>query len=436
MAGWESSHWESDVDPGVPRRDRRGGTYRRYAPDLLDGRSLTLDNDSSHRLAVAERAVRGLSGPGADSLASIARFLLRSEAIASSRIEGVAPSPQQVALAELGAQESVRGVSAQARLVANNMTVVRRASTDLVDADWVTVDHVVELHAALLPDEPRHHGLRTVQNWIGGSTWHPLDADFVPPPHEMVPGLMDDLVRYLNGAAHSPLVQAALVHAQFETIHPFTDGNGRVGRALIHTVLTRRGLTPTAVLPISLVLATLRDPYVAGLTGYRYDGEPSGQTAQTGVSTWIETFTQAATLAAEQSSDLVCQVQTLQEEWRHRVADHRSAQGLRQTPRTDSATARLLTVLPEAPVVTVRTLQRILGVSFPAASSALDELHRAGILDTGTVDRGATAYMAGELLDLVTTTERRLASTAFDTRVSAPSRPVPAPADQENARRE
>ena len=155
-------------------------------------------------------------------------------------------------------EEQVRGFSEHARLVANNITVLRRATQDLVDTHEVSVDDIVALHAALLPDE-RHHGLREVQNWIGGSNWHPLDADFVPPPWDQVARLLDDLVGFLNGSSTGPLIQAALVHAQFETIHPFTDGNGRVGRALIHTVLARRGLAPGAVLPISLVLATLSD---------------------------------------------------------------------------------------------------------------------------------------------------------------------------------
>jgi len=88
---------------------------------------------------------------------------------------------------------------------------------------------------------------------LGGTSYHPIEADFVPPPPDLVPGLIEDLLRYLNGATHAPLIQAALIHAQFETIHPFTDGNGRVGRALIHTVLTRRGLLPGMVLPTSAV---------------------------------------------------------------------------------------------------------------------------------------------------------------------------------------
>ena len=223
------------------------------------------------------------------SLAGVARFLLRSEAIASSMIEGISPSPQQVALAELAQDEPIRGFGDQARLVANNITILERATAQLVESDLVSVGDVQQLQSALLI-EKRHHGLRTVQNWIGGSNWHPMEADFVPPPPQQVPELMEDLMAYLNGSAHAPLVQAALVHAQFETIHPFTDGNGRVGRALIHCVLARRRLTPTAMLPISLVLATLRDTYIDGLTAYRYVGTADAQDAVDGIGAWLSTI--------------------------------------------------------------------------------------------------------------------------------------------------
>jgi len=426
MARWEVARWEPSVESGVPRRDRRTGGYRRYVPDQLEAHPLTLDHTMARQVAEAERSVRELSGPGAEALASIARFLLRSEAIASSRIEGLAPSPQQVAMAELGVHETVRGVSEQAQWVANNITVVRRATTELVEAEEVTVDHIVDLHRALLPDQPRHHGLRTVQNWIGGSDWHPIDADFVPPEPGRVPELMRDLVDFVNGATHSPIVQAAFAHAQFETIHPFTDGNGRVGRALIHTVLTRRGLTTTAVLPVSLVLSTLRDTYVAGLTAFRHDNDPAAMAAVDGVRTWVGIFADAALAAAEQSADLVTQITALQEDWQRRISERRAAQGIRSKPRADSATARLLALLPEAPVVTAATVQRILVANSPAATTALEELAAAGLFATRRIERGTTAYIASEILDLITHAERRLASTRFDTRTSDPNRPVPA----------
>ena len=426
MARWEDAHWESAIDSGVPRAQQRSGHYQRYVPDHLDGAALAVAGSISRQVSTVEKSIRALNRTGAEGLAGIARFLLRSEAIASSRIEGIAPSPQQVALAELGQSEAVRGISEQATLVANNMTIVRDATTELVEAESLTVDHIVELHRSLLPKDLRHHGLRTVQNWIGTSSWTPIGASFVPPDPARVPALMADLVDYINGSAHAPLIQAAIAHAQFETIHPFTDGNGRVGRALIHTVLARRGLTERAVLPISLVLATLRDQYVAGLTDYRHTSPESSPPASAATNRWLEIFIRAAEIAVEQSEALVTKINELRDAWTDRLTAHRVATKLRPTPRADSAVARLLNHLTEAPVVTATTLAKILDVSFPAASAALDELRQAEILTTKSIERGAKAYIAREVLDLITLSERTLASTQFDTRVSPPNCGVPA----------
>ena len=426
MAGYTSQFWTPDARSGLIARDRRGGPYRAYTPDPLCERPLAVPRELAVEAATVERAVRNLSsGPDAEGLAGVARFLLRSEAIASSMIEGIVPSAQQVALAELAQDEQIRGFSEQARLVANNITILRRATQDLVDSDDVSAKDIVALHSALLPDQ-RHHGLREVQNWIGGSNWHPLDADFVPPPSDQVAPLLDDLVGFLNGSSTGPLIQAALVHAQFETIHPFTDGNGRVGRALIHTVLARRGVAPGAVLPISLVLATLSDRYIRGLTSYRYEGSTAEPGALAGVVGWLEVFIESAAIACDQAAALSNQIAELRQEWQARLRSHRLDKRLREKPRANSATSRLLTLLSEAPVMTTRTVQRILGVSFPAARSALEELADAGILRRKSVDRGTTGYLAREVLALVGLAERRLASTQFDTRASKPRAGAPA----------
>lgn len=331
-----------------------------------------------------------------------------------------------MALAELGQSETVRGVTEQARLVANNMTVVSEATTRLVLADQVSVTDVVELHRSLLrrasaswsaygPELDRH--LELV----------PPDRRFLRPPDpERVGGLVTDLIAYLNGAAHSPLIQAAVVHAQFETIHPFTDGNGRVGRALIHTVLARRGLTDRAVVPVSLVLATLRDRYIEGLTSFRHASATGSAEANAAVNRWLHTFVEATAIAVEQSETLADRIEAMRAEWGDRLTAFRRDSGLRPVPRADSAVSRLLRNLPEAPVLTAATLARILGVSHQAAFAALDELHHAGILTRRRIDRGgATAYLARDILDLVTVSERALASTQFDTRVSPPRAGAP-----------
>lgn len=426
MGSWHDAAWDSRIKDGLPQRERRSGTYRWHLPTPLTGLPVVIPPALDRQLADAERAVRTLAeGPDREDLFGLARFLLRSEAIASSRIEGIAPGAKHVALAELAEQEQISGFSAQAELVARNMTLVQDASSNLASTNLVTLDSLIALHSALLADEPRHHGLRQVQNWIGGSNHHPLDADFVPPSPEQVPELMDDLVCYLNGATHAPLLQAALVHAQFETIHPFTDGNGRMGRALIHTVLARRGLTPTAVLPISLVLATFRDDYIRGLTAYRHDAAPHSSTANQSLTTWLQEFATATIRATQQADELREDIRELRQDWQRRVEELRARQGRQRTMRSDSATGLILADLPSTPVLTATTVQRIHKVSAVAAGRALTELHEAGIMEPRSAGRGVRAYIADEVLDLITATERRLASTKFDTRVSAPNRDVP-----------
>lgn len=426
MAELLASRWSPTLDGPGSWRARRGGTFHAYLPDRFADRALRFDAALAELAAEAERAVRGLRRDVSQPLDNLARFLLRSEAMASSRIEGLMVSAQQVALAELAEKEGLagRGFSVNARLVANNVSTVARATTTLAGAAAVTATGIEALHSALLPEE-RHQGYRTVQNWIGGSDYGPLDASFVPPPPDRVRPLMDDLAGYMSGAVHAPLIQAGLAHAQFETIHPFTDGNGRVGRALIHTVLARRGLTPTAVLPISLVLLTRSDEYVDGLGAYRYVGAPEDAGARSGVARWLTTFLAATLTAVEQSRVFAADLRELRLGWLERVNAHRAGLGLRPL-RTGSTVARLVARLPGEPVLTARLVQHLAEVSFPAARKALEDLAEAGVLRRRQIERGTTAYFAPEVFELITFTERRLASTRWDTRESKPRRAVPA----------
>jgi Fic family protein len=428
MAEHREAHW--DISWRAPgRRNQRGGTFWAYVPDDLLTRPVVLGAELAAAAAEVENAVRGLAeAPGSIGLESLGRFLLRSEAMASSRIEGLQVSAQQVALAELATTEQtpIAGFTENARLVANNIVTLRRAAGELAVCKTISPQSFCDLHRALLPDHPQQ-GLRSSQNWIGGSDWHPLDADFVPPPPDQVQRLVDDLAGYITGAVHGPLLQAALVHAQFETIHPFADGNGRVGRALIHTVLTRRGLTRAAVLPVSLVLLTRSQEYVEGLIAYRYLGPASGPEAAAGTAAWFETFLQAVSVAVEQAQQFVIHLGELQQQWTEQFSAYRLSTGAKAQPRADAAVMRLLPLLPEIPVTTVHSAQSLLGVSAPAARTALDELSAAGILSRKSVDRGTIAFLARDVFDLLTITERRLASTRWDTRESSPRRPSPAP---------
>lgn len=357
----------------------------------------------------------------------LARFLLRSEAIASSRIEGLQVSPQQVGLAEVAEEESLTAgsVNRTAKRVAANISALRTATYELASEPHLSINGVVQLQTLLLADEPHLHGLRDVQNWIGGSDYHPLAAEFVPPAPDVVLGLMKDLVGYMNGGVHAPLVQAALAHAQFETIHPFKDGNGRVGRALIHTVLVRRGLIRHAVLPISPVLLTRSEEYVQGLTDYRYTGLPAGLQAQQGVSQWVRVFLQAVGIAVTQAETFAARLDDLRATWEEDVAAKRREHNVRETPRADSAVSRILATLQEHPVLTAATAMRLFDVSRPAAITALDELAAAGVLAKRRLDRRTGAYLAVDVFQLITSAERQLASTRWDTGSVAPARPTP-----------
>ena len=425
MGTHHRAHWESSGE-GLRRADRRSGTYEWFLPDVLVGAPLRIDAELAQLLAQAESAVRDLEhGDGHSDLAGIARFLLRSEAIASSKIEGIVPAARNVAIAELAQNEPVEGVNAQAKLVADNMTAVRTATSRLGDGRDLTLADIVDLHAALLADEPHHHGIRTQQNWIGGSNWHPLDAEFVPPHPDHVHKLLTDLLEYMNGASHSALVQAGVAHAQFETIHPFTDGNGRVGRALIHTVLTRRGLTRAGILPVSLVLATFSDRYIRGLTAFRRLNDD--RTTDDGTAEWLTIFAQAVIDSAAEANRLRGELTLLRDEWRDQHDAFRERSGRVRALRSDATTTRLLADLPATPVVTTRTLEQNYGVSENAAARALDELAEAGILRSRSAGPGRRRlYVADAVLDLVTVSERRLASTRFDTRTSPPVRNAPA----------
>ena len=427
MADWQANHWTPS--PNAPARDDRvGGEYSTYRPDLLMNRPLALASDVSDLSWQVEQAVRRLGDrPGVRGLEGLARFLLRSEAIASSRIEGLQVSPQQVGLAEIAEEEALtaQSVNSTARRVAANISALRRATHELAEDQKISLPGIEQLQSTLLSEEPELLGIRGVQNWIGGSDYHPLTADFVPPQPSLMDSLMEDLVEYMNGGVHAPLIQAGIVHAQFETVHPFKDGNGRVGRALIHTVLVRRGLTRNAVLPVSPVLLTRSLEYVEGLTSYRYAGPVVGPDSERAISEWLRVFLNAVSIAVTQAESFAASLHDLRAGWEQAVAMKRREQNLRETPRSDSATSRILETLQEHPVLTTTSVARLFGVSGSAALTALEELTAAGVLVKRRLDGRTSGYLAMDVFNLITFAERQLASTRWDTTTAAPSRGVP-----------
>ncbi|HEV2999322.1 MAG TPA: Fic family protein [Solirubrobacteraceae bacterium] len=420
MAGVVKLRWAPTPASGLPRSDRRGCDYEAYVPDRLANRSILLSAETAAEVADAERAIQRLNRE-ASSLAdseALARLLLRAEAVASSRIEGLEVGGRRLLRAQLASVLGDEPRDVTAVEVLNNIEAMRWAVDTMSAAGAISVDHVLAVHERLLRGTSldRYAGtLREQQNWIGGSSYNPCSAEFVPPPPDRVPELLDDLCDFCNADSLPPVAQAALAHAQFETIHPFIDGNGRTGRALIHVVLRRRGLAPTVVPPVSLVLATWSRDYVNGLTATRYRDDPSSDAAVNGLNSWLALFAAAVSRAVADAEAYEARVAEVQRAWRERLG----------RVRADSAADRLIRALPGAPIVTVQSAAALIDRSEQAVNEAIPRLVDAGVLKQVTAGRRNRAFEAGDLVDAFNELERQLASPDGDTRFSPPERRVP-----------
>jgi Fic family protein len=404
MARYETRSWPADPSAPGGRAERRAISYRAFVPDPVADLQLALPSNVAAAVSVAERSIDALNRdpPRLASLEVLARRLLRAESVASSRIEGLILSQRRLARAEA---EEPDARDETARSVLGNVVAMEHAVLVGADAKPLRLKDVLEIHRLLMlaTTTPAIAGeLRERQNWIGGNAFNPGRADFVPPAPERVKDLMDDLVAFMNRTDLPPVVQAAIAHAQFETIHPFADGNGRVGRSLIHVVLRRRGLAPRHVPPVSLVLAADAKAYVGGLTAFREDRAAD----------WILLFAQAIERAAAKASELALRLAELQEKWRER-AGH---------PRSHSSAEALIVELPAHPIVTVATAQEFLGRSKQAVNEAIAVLAEKGVLHAITLAKRNRAWEARDLFDLIDDVERELA-TPSDT--EEPSRPSP-----------
>jgi Fic family protein len=390
MGRLERRRWQADFGAYGGRKARQSFSYDAYIPDPITDLELVLPADIVEAVVQAEHAVRAIDmHPDAHNLEAIARVLLRSESVASSRIEGLHISQRRVAEALFDPEHS----DITARSVLNNILAME-AAVGLADgAALITTSDIQSIHRRLLNtmiDAPIAGVIRTTQNWIGGSGNNPLNAAFIPPPETEVPALLEDLCLFMNRDDLPAVVQAAIAHAQFETIHPFADGNGRVGRCLIHVILRRRGLGRRYVPPVSVVLAGNAQAYIAGLTTYR----------EGGIGEWCATFAAATYKAAQRALVLNDTLSVLQAEWRERAG----------RPRKGSSSAKLIAVLPAYPVLNAATVAAALGVSDRVARLAIQSLAEADILSQISVGKRNRAWTAKEVFPVINAFEWDIAT--------------------------
>ena len=344
---WEPQHGRPAVG------GRAFGSYRPAVPATVAG--LTLDLPPAV-LAEAEAAGREITRFDAElggEVAPFAAVLLRSESAASSQIENLTASARAIAEAELPGVRAKRNAE---MIVAN--TAAMQAALSL--SDTVDAAAILAMHGALMATQPRHTPgkFRTEAVWIGGGST-PVGATFVGPRPELIPAAISDLIEFAQRTDIPAFPQIAVAHAQFETIHPFTDGNGRTGRALAQAMMRSKGLTRHVTVPISAGLLADTNGYIDALTAYR-DGDASPI---------VNRFAEASLKATVNGRELVTELRAIRESWNGLL-----------TARSDSAVWRVADLVIRRPVVNARLLAQELGIESTNAHRYLGPLAKAGIL--------------------------------------------------------
>jgi len=383
----EKRTWHADPDVYAPARYRRPCGYEAFIPYPLNRLVVELPGELAGVVSDAEGAIAALNAEARPALQPLARLLLRTEAIASSKVEGMQMDVRSLARAE-ARHDLGTAIGSEAAEILANVDAMQLAVEEASEIDAVEPHHLEHIHAALMKGSGRSAGagsFRDEQNWIGGNDYNPCGADFVPPPPEEVHRLISDLCTFCNDESLPPLVQAALAHAQFETVHPFNDGNGRTGRALVQVVLKRRGLAPSYVPPISVVLAAERNRYIQGLEAFRRGDVPL----------WIEQFAVATARAAKLARSYLNDVAELQSTWRERLS------ALSSPPRADAVAWKLIDMLPAHPIVTVPVGVAASGRSKPQVNIGIDQLVSAEVLLPLSQSARNRSWEAAGLLDLL-----------------------------------
>ena len=381
VCGTEERPWHSGDLEMVPRsrRSKITGSYvATVTPQIAHELSIDLPGPLAARVAEAEAAIARFDERIGTSLASFAVIALRTEAATSSQIENLSAAPSSIAIAEY-ASPSASPQKPNADLIAANVATLTAAMSGDGPLD---VAQVIEIQRDLLAGSaPRLTGnFREEQVWVGGDGYSPHGATHVAPHHERVPAAVDDLILFANRHDLGALAHIAVTHAQFETIHPFPDGNGRTGRVIIQRMLRNAGLTRKVILPLSAGLLTDTERYFGALTTYRTgDIEPL-----------ISTFVDATFRSLDNASRLAKDLAAVRESWNEIVS-----------ARVDSTVWPLLDYCVGRPAVTAPTVAADLGVSTVAAQNAIDRLAELGILRQNSPARRNRIWLVSDVLDAV-----------------------------------
>jgi Fic family protein len=364
--------------------------YRAFLPKPLPPNPpVEWDTDLLQALSDADRAVGRLDGL-ARSLPNRDLFVamyVRHEAVLSSQIEGTQSSLDDILAFEVNAQGVAQPVD-----ITETVNYVKAMNTgiELLGELPLSGRLIRAVHEELLTDvrgQERNPGhFRTSQNWIGPAGATITTATFVPPAPDDLPEAIGQLERYLNDDSTPPIVQAGLSHVQFETIHPFLDGNGRVGRLLITLLLIEKGVLSEPLLYLSLFLKANRSEYYDRLSAVRTRGDWEG---------WLKFFLTGVTITAQDAAKVAQAVSDL-----HNL-NLRKASEL----ALGSYGPPLLDILAAHPIVTVSFVAERLGASRTTVGQLLGKAAAAGMIEETTGKKRYRIYRYSPLIDLFATEE-------------------------------
>ena len=369
---FEERQFDDEVDLGSRRqRASAKGPYRTATvPEIATIASIDVPSDVAALAAEASVEIARFDAEIGAELSDFTAILLRSESVSSSQIENLTAGAEAIALAEIG-DTSRRNAS----LIAANTSAMNCA---IELAGHLNEESIIAMHAALLHDShPEWTGhWRNEQVRIGGFSVH--TARFVPPHPGRVPAAMTDLVKFMQRLDIPAFELAAVAHAQFETIHPFPDGNGRVGRALIHAILKNRELTRNVTVPVSAGLLSDPDSYFDALTEYR-NGDPVPI---------IGLMAHASFAAIGNGRHLAADLRKVNNGWHERLK-----------VRSDSAAWKVADLILRQPAIDSSLVQRELSIVQSVADRAIGQLESAGILEPVSANRRNRRWVATEVID-------------------------------------
>ena len=376
--GYEELPWH--IDPNerdlIPRSARRrmSATYQATIPAAIADLSPAVPKATSARIDDLLMSLARFDEAQAARGYDLPALLLRSESAASSQIEHLTSSVRNVALAELS-----NDAPANARIVQGNVAAMREA---LRLPPEISIAQIKGIHRSLIEPTGASFGgeLRDEQVWVGGTAYSPHGALFVPPAPSRIKGCLEDLVAFVGRDDVSPIAKVAVAHAQFETIHPFIDGNGRTGRVLLHRILRNEGVLTRTTLPVSAGLLHDVNAYMGAIEAYQGgDYLPI-----------VESVLSALELALVIGSRVSGLIDDVMEDWRSAISE-----------RTGSAIWRLPPLLAEQPVVTIAYVAEHLAITSRAASTLVARACEYGMLRPLGSRRRGDFYQSDELIDVL-----------------------------------